>query len=176
MNLGYFGGEEKLAACCPYQGNSKRTGDVGILICRYLGLDKEWLKEALSNRSRRKDVALNTYWDATKVMVNPPLDEVQTFRQIFKIQLRESSSDKFFSPIEQDHSNVLPIESQNESNTAVREAEFDDFITPDNSSKRKALTLSSQELDDIVGLAEFQTPQLSSSKGSVHIKSEIDKN
>ncbi|KAK7260112.1 hypothetical protein RIF29_25881 [Crotalaria pallida] len=62
------------------------------------------------------------------------------------------------------------------SNTAVREGEFDDFITPDNSSKRKALTLSTQELDDIVGLVEFQTPQLSSSKGSLDIKSEIDKN
>ncbi|KAK7290034.1 hypothetical protein RIF29_04155 [Crotalaria pallida] len=62
------------------------------------------------------------------------------------------------------------------SNTTVREGEFDDFITPDNSYKRKAITISTQELEDIVGLSEFQTPQMSSSKGMVDIKLEKDKN
>ncbi|KAK7274286.1 hypothetical protein RIF29_15369 [Crotalaria pallida] len=92
------------------------------------------------------NIALNTYWDATKVMVNPPLDEVQAFRQMLA------------------------------SNTAAKEGEFDNFNTLDNSSKRKAITLSTQELEDIVGIGEFKTPQLSSSKGTMDIKSEIDKN
>ncbi|KAK7243194.1 hypothetical protein RIF29_37983 [Crotalaria pallida] len=56
------------------------------------------------------------------------------------------------------------------SNTALKEGEFNEFITPDNSSKRKVITFSSQELEDIMGFTDFQTPQLSSSKGTVHIK------
>ncbi|KAK7245089.1 hypothetical protein RIF29_39922 [Crotalaria pallida] len=59
------------------------------------------------------------------------------------------------------------------SNSTLKDSALHEFTTPESSSKSKMLEPSDKEMEDILGLRDFDTPKLSSSKENVHIKSEF---
>ncbi|KAK7290427.1 hypothetical protein RIF29_04847 [Crotalaria pallida] len=71
-----------------------------------------------------------------------------------------------------DNTNFLSLTSENASNSAVKLDTACSSVTPDNSKKKKGKGISEEDIEEILGIGDFQTPQLSSTKGNLRIKSE----
>ncbi|KAK7282495.1 hypothetical protein RIF29_11322 [Crotalaria pallida] len=95
--------------------------------------------------------------------------------QTLDTERRGSSTDKYLTASEDEQYIVQFPGSEAASNNETKEDGIADFITPDNSIKRKMKEIATQDIEEIIGLAEFQTPQFSTSKGTIRVKYEDSK-